>query len=170
MRTKVVGLLLGATVMSLLAAACSADTVAGATGQREITVTGVELKGTTSTKSLVAPSVDPTTLSAGYRYKAPGFDEEKPANWQVATYIWTPGSMVVHEGDEVTLSVFIVNGDHHVTRLVAPDGSQIGATDDYQRGRETKVTFSADQVGTYRFICDTHAPTMSADILVFPAT
>lgn len=127
--------------------------IAAEAGNREFFVTGVEWKGTTNTESLSAPDIDPTTLSQGYRYKGPGFDGASPANWQVATYVWNPGMMVAYEGDEVTLTVFIVNGDHHSTRLLAPDGTQIGATDDYQRGRETKVLFTATQTCTYRFSC-----------------
>ncbi len=156
---------LSLAAVSLFVIGCSASSDADV---REIFVTGVELKGTTSTESLSVPDVDPTTLSLGYRYKAPGFDEANPANWQVATYVWTPGTITAFEGDEITLTVFIVNGDHHSTRLIAPDGTQVGATDDYQRGRETKVQFTATQAGTYQFLCDTHAPTMSADILILP--
>ncbi len=135
---------------------------------KQFYVTGVEWKGTTSADELAPPSVDPTTLSRGYGFKGPGIlDLSSPEKWQVATYTWTPGSMVAYEGDTVELTAFIVNGDHHETRLVAPDGTEIEAID-MNRGREYKLAFEASQAGLYRLVCDTHAPTMAANITVLP--
>jgi len=36
------------------------------------------------------------------------------------------------------------------------------------RGREYQIRFTADKPGIYSLICDTHAPTMTANILVLP--
>ncbi len=135
---------------------------------KQFYVTGVEWKGTTSADALAPPSVDPTTLSRGYGFKGPGIlDLSSPEKWQVATYTWTPGSMVAYEGDTVELTAFIVNGDHHDTRLVAPDGTEIQAME-MNRGREYKLAFEASQAGRYQLVCDTHAPTMAANITVLP--
>ncbi len=135
---------------------------------KQFFLTGVEWKGTTSADELAAPSVDPKTLSAGYGFKGLGIlDSSNPEKWQVATYSWTPGSMVVYEGDTVELTAFIVNGNHHHARLVAPDGTEIKAID-MNRGREYKLAFEASQAGIYRLVCDTHAPTMTANITVLP--
>ena len=75
--------------------------------------------------------------------------------------------MVAYEGDTVELTAFIVNGDSHNVRLVAPDGTEIEAME-MNRGREYKLAFEASRAGIYRLVCDTHAPTMTANITVLP--
>ena len=139
-------------------------------GVRDYYLTGVEWKGTTSADELQPPDVDPTTLSQGYRYKAPGFDQGKPQNWQVASYGWTPGSVIAYQGDTVRLTAFIVNGNDHFARLVAPDGTLIGEPIKMNRGREYKLEFAAAQTGVYKLVCDTHGPSMIANILVLPTS
>jgi plastocyanin len=138
-------------------------------GKQTFYVTAVEWKGTTSADKLPPPSIDPVTLSKGYGFKGPGaFDTSKPQDWQVSTYVYTPGAMMVNQGDEVEVVAFVVNGDHHNTRVIAPDGAMVGQPMDAQRGREYKFSFTASQAGVYRLVCDTHAPTMTANILALP--
>jgi plastocyanin len=113
--------------------------------------------------------VDPTTLSAGYRFTGPGdYDEENPDKWQVSSYMFSPQTAAVLQGDTVTLRTFVLNGDVHAVRLVAPDGSEVGDAEVWNRGREYNLTFTADQAGYYTLICDTHGPTMTANILALP--
>ena len=75
---------------------------------------------------------------------------------------------MAYEGDTVDLTTFIVNGDHHAVRLVAPDGIQVDDNIKMNRGREYKLSFKASQHGVYTIVCDTHGPTMTANILVRP--
>jgi plastocyanin len=115
--------------------------------------------------------VDPTTLSAGYRFTGPGdYDEENPDKWQVSSYMFSPADMTVMQGDTVTLRTFVLNGDTHAVRLLAPDGSEVGDAEVWNRGREYNLTFTADQAGYYTLICDTHGPTMTTQILALPAS
>ena len=137
---------------------------------KEFYLTGVEWKGTTSADQLDPPAVDPKALSKGYGFKGPGFDADKPENWQVATYVWTPGAMVVNEGDTVDLTAFIVNGNHHESKLIAPDGSEVGEIIEMNRGREYHRSFKAEQAGVYLLVCETHAPSMTATITVLPSS
>ena len=139
-----------------------------APGNKHFFLTGVEWKGTTSADKLPPPSVDPTSLSNGYGFNAPGFDASNPQNWRVAAYVFTPGAMMAYQGDTVDLTTFIVNGDIHSVRLAAPDGTQVGETAVMNRGREYNFSFKASQSGVYRLVCDTHSPNMSAKILVLP--
>ena len=148
------------------AAESYAGSVDGTPGNKHFFLTGVEWKGTTSIDKLPPPSVDPTSLSNGYGFDAPGFDDSNSPNWRVAAYVFTPGTMIAAEGDTVDLTTFIVNGDHHEVRIMAPDGIQVGDTVEMNRGREYKLSFMASQRGVYKLICDTHSPTMSANILV----
>jgi len=84
----------------------------------------IEIKG--ATDGIEPPQVDPTSLSSGYRFKPPGeYDESNPDKWQVSTYLFSPSDLTVKQGDSVTLRMFVVNGDTHVTWLEAPDGSKV---------------------------------------------
>ena len=78
-------------------------------GVKHFYVTGVEWKGTTSSDKLAPPSLDPATLSDGYGFNPVGFDSGNPKNWRVASYVWTPGSMIAYEGDRIDLTFFIIN-------------------------------------------------------------
>jgi len=126
----------------------------------------IEIKG--ATDGIEPPQVDPTSLSSGYRFKPPGeYDESNPDKWQVSTYLFSPSDLTVKQGDSVTLRMFVVNGDTHVTWLEAPDGSKV---DEFtmNRGREYNLSFTADQAGYYTLHCDNHGPTMQAQILAMP--
>ena len=138
--------------------------------ERLIEVTGFEIKGTTNTEDLAVPEVDPSTLSAGYGYKAPGFDEDNPTNWRVETYIWGPGNMTAFQGDKIDLHTFILNGNSHMVRVEGPDGSTVVEDVEMNRGRTYNLKFDATQAGVYKLICLTHEPTMTADIVVLPTS
>lgn len=156
--------LLGLGAATLALGACGAS---AKSSEAVFTLTGVELKGSTSIDSLAAPTTDPASLSAGYRYKKPGdADKSDPKKWEVSTCIWTPGVMTVKKGDTVKLRTFIVNGDNHATKVVAPDGKDAVAEQVLQRGRETTLTFKATQTGNYVVLCKSHAPTMEAVVSV----
>jgi plastocyanin len=135
---------------------------------RLIEVTGFEVKGTTNTDDLAAPEVDPETLSAGYGYSAPGFDDENPKNWRVASYMWNAGDMTAFQGDSIDLHTFILNGNEHNVWVEAPDGSKVVQDIEMNRGRTYNLEFDATQAGVYKLKCSTHAPTMTADIVVIP--
>jgi plastocyanin len=186
-RITIVGLLAVAAVALVVLAACTSgaseedlDALQAqvdalgvapsvATVERFIEVTGIEIKGGTSTDSLAAPDVDPSTLSDGFGYKAPGvYDEENPTKWQVASYMWTPGNMTAFQGDKINLHFFIINGDEHTTWVEGPDGSTVVDETEMNRGREYTLTFDATQAGVYRLICNEHEPTMTAEIVVLP--
>lgn len=143
--------------------------VAIASGERTFPITGIEYKGSTTTKDLAVPQVDPAKLSDGYRYKGPGVaDKSDPAKWEVSSYRFEPGFLMVTQGDKVTLLTFIVNGDKHDVWLQGPDGKEVVKKQDLNRGREYKIAFAAEQVGFYKLICEVHDPTMNAHILVLP--
>ena len=134
-----------------------------------IEVTAFEVKGSTSANDLAPPDVDPSTLSAGFGYKAPGdYDLDNPDKWQVASYMWTPGQMVARQGDTLGLHVFVLNGNTHETWIEDPDGNIVSNVVVMNRGREYDFSVSLEKAGVYRLICSTHAPTMTAEIVVLP--
>ena len=157
-------LLVLTVIVGLLLAACGGSNPGAEPGAVTFDVELIEIKG--ATDGIDAPSVDPTSLSEGYRYKPPGeYDAENPDKWQVSTYLFSPASMSVIADDSVTLRFFGVNGDNHDVWVEAPDGSNAVDTFLVQRGREVQVSFDADQAGHYKIFCGIHGPTMTADIL-----
>lgn len=135
---------------------------------RVIEVTAFEVKGTTNTDDLAAPDVDPKTLSAGFGYNAPGFDDDSPNNWRVASYMWTPGNMVAFQGDSIDLHTFVLNGNFHNVWVEAPDGTKVVDDIEMNRGRTYNLEFDATEAGVYKLVCSTHGPTMTAEIVVIP--
>jgi plastocyanin len=134
-----------------------------------ISLTAVEFKGSTTTEQLAPPTSNPANLSKGYGYKAPGeADNNAPQRWEVSSYVFTPGAITVQQGDLVMLNAFVVNGDHHEVFVTAPDGQVAVPTATWQRGRQYQMSFVAEKLGTYQLTCATHAPTMTATILVLP--
>jgi plastocyanin len=153
-------------VVGLILLACG-ETSSVTPGEVTFDVELIEVKG--ATDKLAAPETDPSSLSSGYGYTAPGeFNTENPSQWQVATYMYSPGAMSVIQGDAVTLRFFGVNGDEHTMFVQSPDGSTVVDAFTVNRGREETVNFTASQAGHYKIFCSTHTPTMTADILSIP--
>lgn len=159
---------LGALVLSL--SLLAKDTHAQrAPAMHTIFMSAVEYKGSTTTEKLAPPSLNPATLSKGYAYKGPGeADKSAPQRWELASHLFSPGFITVQQGDTVMFVVFVVNGDQHDVAVLAPDGQIAVPKATWQRGREYRVSFVAEKAGTYRLTCFTHAPTMTANILVVP--
>lgn len=127
----------------------------------------IEIKGGTSAEKLAPPSVNPKDLSKGYDFKAPGqADKNDPKRWEVSSYMFSPSSVTVRQGDTVKLTAFVVNGDEHDVQVNDPDGREVIAKTKWNRGREYQLSFVAKKVGTYHLTCSDHAPTMAATILV----
>ena len=128
-------------------------------GPKTFFLTALEYKGSTEASREPFPSA---TLPAGggYGLKAPSGD---PAKWEVNSYAWAPSTIVVVEGDEVTLKVIGINGAQHVAQL---EGHVENFT--IKRGEITTVSFIAGKPGVYALICATHAPNMTGELVVLP--
>ncbi|MFD2672539.1 cupredoxin domain-containing protein [Marinicrinis sediminis] len=70
----------------------------------------------------------------------------------IEAYRWDPGTIVVKEGDQVTLNIWGVNGNEHPFYIEGMDVKGV-----VTKGNETTVSFHASQTGIYRLICQTHA-------------
>ncbi len=170
MRKRIISFILIAVVLLLGATACAQSaSPAIAPGERTYYVTGVEYKGSTSTKDLEAPPADPAKISKGYSYKKPGdADKSDATKWEVSTYRFEPGVMLAFVGDKVSLVIFLVNGDKHHVWVEGPDGKEVVKSVEMLRGREYKVSFTADKPGEYKLICDQHSTNMTAFIWALP--
>ncbi len=159
----------GMTLLGLLLSASDGVTQTGTPTTHTIFMTAIELKGATTTDKLAPPPVNPKDLSKGYEFKPPGqADKSDPKKWEVSSYRFAPGFVTVRQGDSVKLRVFVVNADEHEVGITDPDGRDVVAKTKFNRGREYELSFVAKKIGPYQLTCSTHAPTMTATILVLP--
>jgi len=136
--------------------------------RRTIYVSAIEYKGGANVSSeAYPPAEEPGTrelqpLGGGYILKEP----DTTGRWEVESYRWEPGLVVADEGDRLTLEIAGINGARHEAMVVSPSGRQIPFV--VTRGRLTLVRFQADEAGIWRFVCSTHPPGMTGEIVVLP--
>lgn len=127
--------------------------------ERTIYVAAVELKGGATVDHEAFPPAD-LPRGGGYVLKKP----DDKGRWEVSTYRWDPGTLVVNQGDRVTLEIVGINGDEHPFTI---EGYWI--SDVVRRGRVTRLSFVADKPGIFKIICRKHGPSMQADFVVLRA-
>ena len=123
---------------------------------RTIYVAAIEPKGGAHVDQERFPE-ESLPSGGGYGLKKP----DDKGRWEVSTYRWDPGTIVVNQGDKVTLEIVGINGDEHPFTI---EGYWI--SDVVRRGRVTRVSFTADKAGIFKIICRKHAPAMQADLVV----
>jgi len=156
----IVRVLVTLLVVSSLVAACSGQTKAGiAAGDRTIYVAAIEPKGSTNVDKEPFPA-ESLPEGGGYALDEP----DDTGTWVVETYRWLPSEITVVEGDNVTLEILGVNGSSHPATIEGYD-----LTFEVLRGQITRVEFTADKPGIFRFTCTIHEPSMTGMIVVLPA-
>lgn len=70
---------------------------------------------------------------------------------KIEAYRFDPGTISIPNNQDVTLSIFGVNGNEHPFYI---EGTDIQGT--VKKGEETIVPLHFKEEGTYRLICDTH--------------
>ena len=145
-------------VLGIMGAAC-----AGARGtavepprERTIYMAAIEPKGSTTIYKEPFPAAE-LPAGGGYALKTP----DESGKWVVETYRFLPGTLVVNEGDTVTLEIAGINGKEHPFHIEGYDVAGV-----VKRGEVTRVTFDADKAGIFKLVCDIHLPTMEADLVV----
>ena len=146
------------TVLALAAAGIALAPANAAAEKRVFTIAAVEPKGGATVDKEPFPT-EALPAGGGYVLTSP-----TPTNrWEVSTYLWTPGQIIVNEGDEVTLEFVGINGAAHPTSIKGFDKSFV-----LKRGTVTRVSFVADKPGVFPIECHTHRPSMTAEIIVLP--
>ena len=130
-----------------------------ATVERTIYMAAVEPKGGVTVDSEPFP-MEALPGGGGYILKAP----DSTGRWEISTYRWEPGTIVVNQGDVVTLEIIGINGKEHPLII---EGYDVSAT--VKRGQITSVTFTADKAGIFKITCGVHLPSMQADLVVLAA-
>ena len=123
---------------------------------RVVYMAAVEMKGGTQKEKEPYPEA---ALPSG-----PGYIKTPPnaaGRWEVSAYQWSPGTIVVQQGETVTLEIVGINGDVHPSTIP-------GLVDSFtvKRGEVTRVTFTASKPGLYPVICTKHLPSMQGTLVV----
>ena len=129
-----------------------------ASEKRYFTVAAVEPRGGANVGQEPLPS-EALPVGGGYVMRQP----DQTGRWEVSAYLWTPGQIVVNQGDEVVLDFVGINGASHPTEIRG-----LGKTFSLKRGQVLRVEFKADKPGVYPVICTTHQPSMRGEIVVLP--
>ena len=146
------------TVLALAAAGIALAPANAAAEKRVFTIAAVEPKGGVTVDKEPFPT-EALPAGGGYVLNKPDSNNR----WEVSTYLWTPGQIIVNEGDEVTLEFVGINGAAHPTSIKGFDKSFV-----LKRGTVTRVSFVADKPGVFPIECHTHRPSMTAEIIVLP--
>jgi len=77
------------------------------------------------------------------------------------TKIWLPSSLMVHQGEEVELTLINKLDDPHGFKI-----AEVGIEEVVQPKAQTTVKFTASQPGVYSYICHIHPPHIGGQMLV----
>lgn len=124
--------------------------------ERTIYIAALEPKGGASVAQEPFPSAS-LPEGGGYVLRKP----DDKGRWEVSTYRWDPGTIVVNQGDIVTLEIIGINGDDHPFTI---EGYWLSGV--VRRGQITRLKFTASKPGIFKIICRKHAPSMQADLVV----
>src|SRR6266446_3691071 len=118
-----------AAALALALALMWADTPFAQTQGRVIYMATIEPRGGAQQDKEPFPQA-PLPSGEGYRKTAP----DANGRWEVVTYQWSPGTIVVREGETVTLEIVGINGDVHPSTIP-------GVVDSFtvKRGEVTRV-------------------------------
>jgi len=126
---------------------------------RTVYMAAVEPRGGTNAAQEAYPNPDSLPGGGGYVLRAP----DSTGRWEISTYQWQPGFVLVSQGERVILEVIGINGAEHVSSL-PPYLEKFTV----KRGQLTKVTFTASRAGIFPIICVTHQPSMTGYLVVLP--
>jgi plastocyanin len=132
--------------------------------QRTIYINLIEPKGGTNVKNEPYPA---TELPAGKEGTPGGLAIKEPdetGRWQVSAYVFDPSTVVVYQGDEVTLNFFGINGKEHSIHI----DEYIKHHFTIHRGELVSKTFVASEPGIFKMHCQEHEPNMVGQLIVLP--
>jgi plastocyanin len=127
---------------------------------RIIWMEAIEPKGSTTVNKLAPPAPESVKIGPAFDFKWVKEGEE----WQVSKYSFNPATIVVNQGDKVTLRIFGINGDLHTIILE----HYLTTPQTLNRGRFLDISFTADRPGIFQLICTNHEPGMRGWLIVLP--
>jgi len=146
---------------ALLLGACGGDDDDGGASlpdpmSRTFYMEAVEPKGSATVDKEAFPDAA-LPDGGGYGLKKP----DDTGKWEVETYTWAPDQLVVNQGDTVNLEIIGINGSKH-------EGSIEGYAESFvvERGKLTSLSFVAENSGVFKFVCKSHQPAMTGELVV----
>ena len=112
-------------------------------------------------------TVDKEPYPEGELPKGGGYVKTAPnsaGRWEVSAYQFSPATIVVKQGDRVTLEMVGINGAKHSVHVdkYRPDHVLV------KRGEITRIQFTADTLGLFTIHCKEHEPGMEGHLVVLP--
>ena len=112
-------------------------------------------------------TVDKEPYPAGELPKGGGYVKTAPnpaGRWEVSAYQFSPATIVVKQGDRVTLEMVGINGAKHSVHVdkYRPDHVLV------KRGEISRIQFTADTPGLFTIHCKEHEPGMEGHLVVLP--
>ncbi len=127
--------------------------------ERVIYIAAIEPKGGVTVDKEAFPRGD-LPKGGGYVKKAP----DAGGRWEVSVYQWSPATVVVRQGDRVTLEIIGINGAKHTAHIDKYHPQEVVVT----RGEITRLQFTADTPGMFKIHCKEHEPSMEGYLVVLP--
>ena len=127
--------------------------------ERVIHMALIEPKGGVTVDKEPYPTAE-LPKGGGYVKKAP----DPSGRWEVSVYQFSPASIVVKQGDRVTLEMIGINGAKHSVHVdkYRPDPVLV------KRGEIARIQFTADTPGMFKIHCQEHEPSMEGLLVVLP--
>jgi plastocyanin len=113
-------------------------------------------------------TVDKEPYPAGDLPKGGGYVKTAPdrvsGRWEVSAYQFSPATIVVKQGDRVTIEMIGINGAKHSVHVdkYRPDHVLV------KRGEIASLSFTADSPGMFTIHCKEHEPNMQGYLVVLP--
>jgi plastocyanin len=145
--------------LAVLLSSCGGASASMPGGSKTIYMSAMEYKGGTEVSKEAFPTAK-LPEGGGYGLKEPAGETQR---WEVNSYAWAPSTVVVVEGDQVTLEIIGINGAAHPSNI---EGHAVSF--DVKRGQITTVKFTAGKPGVYKIVCDAHLPGMVGQLVVLP--
>jgi plastocyanin len=128
--------------------------------ERVIYMAAIEPKGGVTADKEPYPAVE-LPKGGGYVKKAP---DAATGRWEVSVYQWSPATVVVRQGERVTLEMVGINGAKHTAHIDKYHPAHF----EVKRGEITRVSFVADTPGIFKIHCKEHEPAMEGTLIVLP--
>ena len=132
---------------------------AQAAEERVVYMALIEPKGGVTVDKEPYPTAE-LPKGGGYVKKAP----DPSGRWEVSVYQFSPATIVVKQGDRVTLEMIGINGAKHSVHVdkYRPDHVLV------KRGEIARIQFTADTPGMFKIHCQEHEPSMEGLLVVLP--
>ena len=128
-------------------------------GERVIYMAAIEPKGGVTVDKEPFPA-SPLPKGGGYVLNPPN----PQGRWEVSVYQWSPATIVVRQGERITLEIIGINGAKHSAHIdrYVPQHFEV------KRGEIKRVQFTADTPGIFKIHCQEHEPAMEGTLIVLP--